>query len=155
MDLRGCRCSSLKAAGVATKESSKSRASKKIKARNFLDIVQIDVYKYDGYHYLTFVDVATGKCWVKKIIKVNVAKKNKGLYKQRLTNCYRTWESELQAIPVYYAQSNSKVERLHRTLANRERRREGPVRWPSSRGRGGSSTTSMMGTGSPCATSVT
>mmetsp|Transcript_586 Transcript_586/g.679 ORF Transcript_586/g.679 Transcript_586/m.679 type:complete len:128 (-) Transcript_586:719-1102(-) len=127
MDLRGCRCSSLKAAGVATKESSKSRASKKIKARNFLDIVQIDVYKYDGYHYLTFVDVATGKCW----------------------------ESELQAIPVYYAQSNSKVERLHRTLANRERRREGPVRWPSSRGRGGSSTTSMMGTGSPCATSVT
>mmetsp|Transcript_579 Transcript_579/g.649 ORF Transcript_579/g.649 Transcript_579/m.649 type:complete len:152 (-) Transcript_579:719-1174(-) len=74
-----------------------------------------------------FVDVATGKCW----------------------------ESELQAIPVYYAQSNSKVERLHRTLANRERRREGPVRWPSSRGRGGSSTTSMMGTGSPCATSVT
>mmetsp|Transcript_578 Transcript_578/g.643 ORF Transcript_578/g.643 Transcript_578/m.643 type:complete len:240 (-) Transcript_578:457-1176(-) len=121
MDLRGCRCSSLKAAGVATKESSKSRASKKIKARNFLDIVQIDVYKYDGYHYLTFVDVATGKCWVKKIIKVNVAKKNKGLYKQRLTNCYRTWESELQAIPVYYAQSNSKVERLHRTLANLSR----------------------------------
>eukprot|EP00466_Bigelowiella_natans_P001020 jgi/Bigna1/75044/fgenesh1_pg.32_\ len=151
--LRGCRCSSLKAAGVATKESSKSRASKKIKARNFLDIVQIDVYKYDGYHYLTFVDVATGKCWVKKIIKVNVAKKNKGLYKQRLTNCYRTWESELQAIPdevsinkipkklhvdnetsllqlphpnidaspVYYAQSNSKVERLHRTLANLSR----------------------------------
>eukprot|EP00466_Bigelowiella_natans_P016959 jgi/Bigna1/90443/estExt_fgenesh1_pg.C_700095 len=147
------RCSSLKAAGVATKESSKSRASKKIKARNFLDIVQIDVYKYDGYHYLTFVDVATGKCWVKKIIKVNVAKKNKGLYKQRLTNCYRTWESELQAIPdevsinkipkklhvdnetsllqlphpnidaspVYYAQSNSKVERLHRTLANLSR----------------------------------
>eukprot|EP00466_Bigelowiella_natans_P013022 jgi/Bigna1/87409/estExt_fgenesh1_pg.C_200043 len=146
-------CSSLKAAGVATKESSKSRASKKIKARNFLDIVQIDVYKYDGYHYLTFVDVATGKCWVKKIIKVNVAKKNKGLYKQRLTNCYRTWESELQAIPdevsinkipkklhvdnetsllqlphpnidaspVYYAQSNSKVERLHRTLANLSR----------------------------------
>mmetsp|Transcript_580 Transcript_580/g.652 ORF Transcript_580/g.652 Transcript_580/m.652 type:complete len:212 (-) Transcript_580:457-1092(-) len=93
MDLRGCRCSSLKAAGVATKESSKSRASKKIKARNFLDIVQIDVYKYDGYHYLTFVDVATGKCW----------------------------ESELQAIPVYYAQSNSKVERLHRTLANLSR----------------------------------
>eukprot|EP00466_Bigelowiella_natans_P004050 jgi/Bigna1/92050/estExt_fgenesh1_pg.C_2410001 len=151
MDLH--TCSSLKAAGVATKESSKSRASKKIKARNFLDIVQIDVYKYDGYHYLTFVDVATGKCWVKKIIKVNVAKKNKGLYKQRLTNCYRTWESELQAIPdevsinkipkklhvdnetsllqlphpnidaspVYYAQSNSKVERLHRTLANLSR----------------------------------
>eukprot|EP00466_Bigelowiella_natans_P000918 jgi/Bigna1/88426/estExt_fgenesh1_pg.C_320002 len=84
---------------------------------------------------------------------VNVAKKNKGLYKQRLTNCYRTWESELQAIPdevsinkipkklhvdnetsllqlphpnidaspVYYAQSNSKVERLHRTLANLSR----------------------------------
>eukprot|EP00466_Bigelowiella_natans_P004013 jgi/Bigna1/86896/estExt_fgenesh1_pg.C_140242 len=106
-----------------------------------------------GFHYLTFVDVATGKCWVKKIIKVNVAKKNKGLYKQRLTNCYRTWESELQAIPdevsinkipkklhvdnetsllqlphpnidaspVYYAQSNSKVERLHRTLANLSR----------------------------------
>eukprot|EP00466_Bigelowiella_natans_P002095 jgi/Bigna1/80249/fgenesh1_pg.69_\ len=107
----------------------------------------------DVKDYLTFVDVATGKCWVKKIIKVNVAKKNKGLYKQRLTNCYRTWESELQAIPdevsinkipkklhvdnetsllqlphpnidaspVYYAQSNSKVERLHRTLANLSR----------------------------------
>jgi hypothetical protein len=138
--LQACYCSPVKFAGSPRFESKNSKKDSKITAKNYLDVVQFDTYKYDGWWYLTAVDVATRKPWAMRLLKVGKAKTQPGAYKDCILRTYMIWESSLGQIPkiinidnessltsiphdnirltpLYYPQHNSLVERMHRDLA--------------------------------------
>lgn len=136
--LRGCFCSAKKADGNPRGQPPETRHS--ITADDYLDLVQIDVYSYDDWNYLTFIDVATNKAWVRKLLKKGSAKRTPGKHLNKILEQYMLWESTLPKLPkkihtdnepslkkiphrnldnspVNWPQANGKVERLHRELA--------------------------------------
>ena len=68
--LKTCKCIVTKNYQTPRNESKESKRRTAIKARNYLDVIQIDTYKYDDHWYLTIRDVATGRTWIRKLIKV-------------------------------------------------------------------------------------
>eukprot|EP00466_Bigelowiella_natans_P002719 jgi/Bigna1/130370/aug1.11_g5078 len=137
--IQGCKCAALKAAGTPRHESKSSKSSGRICAKERFDVVQIDMCKHSGVWCMTFVDVATGEPWIRRICKVGTAKRNKGVHKAKVHNEHRCWESEngtpkklhvndevapialphpnVQPGPVDRPQSDAVVERLHRVIA--------------------------------------
>eukprot|EP00466_Bigelowiella_natans_P014730 jgi/Bigna1/67480/fgenesh1_pg.3_\ len=137
--IQGCKCAALKAAGTPRHESKSSKSSGRICAKERFDVVQIDMCKHSGVWCMTFVDVATGEPWIRRICKVGMAKRNKGFHKAEVHNEHRHWESEngtpeklhvdnevapitlphpnVQPGPVDRPQSDAMVERLHRVIA--------------------------------------
>eukprot|EP00466_Bigelowiella_natans_P002094 jgi/Bigna1/80248/fgenesh1_pg.69_\ len=137
--IQGCKCAALKAAGTPRHESKSSKSSGRICAKERFDVVQIDMHKCSGVWHMTFVDAATGEPWIRRICKVGMAKRNKGVCKAKVHNECRCWESEngtpkklhvddevtpialphpnVQPGPVDRPQNDAMVERLHRVIA--------------------------------------
>ena len=104
--LRSCSCSCEKSDGNPTMESHKSKLRKTIVARKAFDVVQIDVYDYDGHHYLTGIDVFSNKAFVQRICKIGSGKKNSRHYMNKLFEAYMRMESSFGKIPVTIACDN-------------------------------------------------
>lgn len=137
--LRSCSCAVAKSDGNPRCESKSSRNQRRIQANRPFDIVQIDVYNYNNWHYLTARDVSSRRLYAEPICKINTDKEL-GEYTRKLHRVYQvmesTWprvpdqlvcdnESALVSIPhrnvrpgpVYHPEHNAVVERAHRELA--------------------------------------
>ncbi|MEL7340582.1 MAG: hypothetical protein AAGM67_08865, partial [Bacteroidota bacterium] len=138
--LQNCRCNAAKSDGNPRNESKESAVRTSITAANAFDIVQVDVYDYDGVHYLTAIDLKTGKAFARRICRVGQFPSGSLRYTNALHSAYMVMESSMPRIPktlrcdnetalkrlphdnvvpgpVHYPQTQSKVERLHKELA--------------------------------------
>lgn len=138
--LRSCQCSSSKSDGNPRNESKSSAARTAITAENDFDIVQIDVFDFKNVHYLTAVDVKSGKAFVQKICRIGRFKSGSMGYTTALFSAYSIMESMFPKIPnmlrcdnevalkriphpnvvagpIHHPQSQGKVERLHKELS--------------------------------------
>ena len=96
--LTGCHCSPEKS-DANPRHEKKSADKRHITADRYLDLVQVDVYSYEDINYLTFIDVATGRAWVKKLLKKGSAKKIPGKHLNKVLLEYILWESSPPSHP--------------------------------------------------------
>lgn len=125
--VRGCEC-------IQKKEGKpvKNKDYVEVKAENPLDLVAIDVYSYAHMgDFLTFKDIASARMWVKELPN--------GHSQKEVTAKYREWEQEVRVpkrilsdrgsefnlirgnrtlTSAWHPQSNGKLERAHKELAN-------------------------------------
>ena len=98
--LQACECNPQKHNKHPRNESKLSKRDAHITSNKPWEVVQIDIYKYNGFYYLTLIDLNTKRARVRKVCKI-ASKKQPLYYSRQVANTYMIIESSLPRIPAH------------------------------------------------------